>query len=82
MSSYNDAEDAVIRALENMVAQGTELDRNALLYDLGLDSLDVIEMIMDIEDDLGIYIKDEDACKCETVGQLIDFIHRIIETQK
>ena len=43
--------------------------------DLGADSLDIVEIIMNFEETFGIEIKDEDAEKIKTVGQAIDLIH-------
>ncbi len=42
--------------------------------DLDLDSLDAVEFIMDLEDQFGIKISDEDAQKLQTVGQAVDYI--------
>lgn len=43
--------------------------------DLGADSLDIVEIIMNFEESFGIEIKDEDAEAIKTVGQAIDLIH-------
>jgi acyl carrier protein len=43
--------------------------------DLGADSLDIVEMIMNFEETFGIEIKDEDAEQIKTVGQAVDLIH-------
>jgi acyl carrier protein len=43
--------------------------------DLGADSLDIVEIIMNFEETFGIEIKDEDAEKIATVAQAIDHIH-------
>jgi acyl carrier protein len=42
--------------------------------DLGVDSLDLIELRMEIEKKFGIAITDEDSEKLQTVGSLIDHI--------
>jgi acyl carrier protein len=42
--------------------------------DLGADSLDVVEMVMELEEAFDITIPDEDADKIQTVGQAIDYI--------
>ena len=40
--------------------------------ELGIDSLDTVEMLMDLEDQLGMEIELDQ--KVETVGDLVDFI--------
>jgi acyl carrier protein len=43
--------------------------------DLGVDSLDVLEMFTEVEKDFGIKIADEDAEKLTTVKALVDYLH-------
>ena len=42
--------------------------------DLGADSLDMVEMIMNFEEEFGIEVPDEDAEKIKTVGDLFNYI--------
>ncbi|GAB1420975.1 acyl carrier protein [Anaerolineales bacterium] len=42
--------------------------------DLDADSLDLVELIMQFEEEFGGEISDEDAQKIETVGQAISYI--------
>jgi acyl carrier protein len=44
------------------------------IEDLGADSLDIVEMIMQMEEDFGITIPDEDAEKIKTVGDAISYL--------
>lgn len=46
--------------------------------DLGADSLDVVELIMDFEKEFNISIPDEQAEKIETVGQAVEYIGRAV----
>lgn len=42
--------------------------------DLGADSLDVVELVMELEDEFDMEISDEDAEKIVTVGDAIKYI--------
>ena len=42
--------------------------------DLDADSLDLVELIMELEDTFGVKISDEDAQGIQTVGQAVDHI--------
>ncbi|GAA5844438.1 hypothetical protein JCM11251_001664 [Rhodosporidiobolus azoricus] len=44
--------------------------------DLGLDSLDAVEVVMAIEEEFAIEIPDEDADRITTVGEAIDYISK------
>lgn len=46
----------------------------SFVNDLGADSLDTIELIMELEDEFGFEISDEDAEKLLTVQQAIDYV--------
>ena len=44
------------------------------IEDLGADSLDTVELVMDLEEHFGIEIPDEDAEKLRTVGDSVKYI--------
>ncbi len=46
----------------------------AFIDDLGADSLDIVEMVMEMEEEFGIEIPDEDAEKIKTVQDAITYI--------
>lgn len=46
------------------------------LEDLGADSLDLVEVIMAIEDEFDVQIKDEDLDSLKSVGDLINYISK------
>ena len=49
-------------------------DDASFIEDLGADSLDIVELVMELEDKFKIDIPDEDAEKLSTVKDAIDYI--------
>lgn len=47
--------------------------------DLGADSLDTVELIMEFEKEFGISIPDDQAEKITTVGEVIEMIGKAVE---
>jgi acyl carrier protein len=47
-----------------------------LKLDLGLDSLDVAEMVYEIEETFGITIPDSSAEQIQKISDTVDFIHK------
>ncbi len=48
-----------------------------LIDDIGADSLDVVELIMELEDEFGITISDEAAAELYTVGRIVEYIEKL-----
>ncbi|MBQ5976608.1 MAG: acyl carrier protein [Oscillospiraceae bacterium] len=48
-----------------------------LIDDLGADSLDVVELIMNIEDEFGVSISDEEAANLFTVQRIVEFLEKL-----
>ena len=47
-----------------------------LIEDLKADSLDVVELIMDLEQQYGIEIPDDDLQNIHTVGDIVNYINK------
>jgi len=74
-----DRGDAVSQVREILVEQlGVEADQvqepARFQEDLNADSLDLVELIMEMEDRFGLKIPDEDAEKITTVGEAVDYV--------
>ena len=48
-----------------------------LIDDIGADSLDVVELIMELEDEFGIAISDEAASELYTVGRIVEYLEKL-----
>jgi len=49
---------------------------DSFIKDLGLDSLDMVEVIMEAERDFNVEIPDEEADKLTTVGSVVDYLEK------
>jgi acyl carrier protein len=50
-------------------------DQLNIKKDLNADSISVMEFVLDLEDEFGTEVSDEDAEKIETVGAAVDYIY-------
>ena len=65
---------------EQMSVDKDELSREtSFVNDLNADSLDTVELVMELEDEFDLTIPDEEAEKLKTVGSTIDYIQIHIE---
>ncbi len=56
------------------VDEGEVTNEASFTNDLGADSLDTVELIMEFEKEFNIAIPDDQAEKISTVGQAVDYI--------
>ena len=65
---------------EKLSVEADAITENAsFTNDLGADSLDTVELIMDFEREFGISIEEEDAEKITTVEEAIAYIEKALE---
>jgi acyl carrier protein len=69
-------EDRVIEIVcEQLNTKKEDVKREtSFINDLGADSLDTVELVMEFEERFGIEIPDQDAEKIRTVGDAVDYI--------
>lgn len=51
---------------------------SVIIEDLGLDSLDMVDMLMKVEETFGVTIDDGDVAEMRTVADVVDFIEGAI----
>jgi acyl carrier protein len=71
--SIEDRVKRIIGEYLNMNADSIQNDAN-IVVDLGADSLDEVDMLMNLEDDFDLVIDDNDAQKLKTVQNVVDYV--------
>lgn len=72
----------MLEKIKNMLAEQLNIDVSSIkddsrfIEDLGADSLDMVEMLMNLEDEFGVSIPDEEAGNIKTVKNLVDFVEK------
>ena len=66
-------EKLVSYACKQLELNADDITKDSTFESLGIDSLDIVEMIMDLEAELGVELEMEDQ-KITTFGELADFI--------
>ena len=61
-------------ATELELEPGEVADGTRFREDLDADSLDLYELVMELEDTYGVAMSEEEAAKILTVGQAVDFV--------
>lgn len=49
---------------------------------LGADSLDQVELVMELEKKFNVFIKDDEATNLQTVGSLVDYLEKALVQRK
>ena len=59
-------------AAKQLELDASEITPDSTFESLGIDSLDIVEMVVDLEDELGIELELND--KITTIGELAEFV--------
>ena len=74
--------DAIRERLAEFFGESLGVDKNevtdasSFVDDLGHDSLDTVELVMELEEEFDINISEDEAKKLRTVGDVIDYLAR------
>ena len=72
MSTFEQVKKIVV---EKLGVKPEDVTKDAtFVNDLGADSLDVVEFVMEVEKEFNITVPDEDAAKLERVGDAVKYI--------
>ena len=63
--------------IQKLTKEVADIVDGATLQDLGADSLDMVEIIMNLEEDLSIEISDEKAEQLNSVADVIAYVHEL-----
>ncbi len=75
MAVFDKVKEIIVKELK-VDASKVTLDAS-LKDDLGTDSLDAVEIVMDLEDEFGVEIDDTKAEAVATVGDLVAYIEEL-----
>ncbi len=72
--------DRVIEIVCEQMGQSKDkvTEETSFINDLGADSLDTVELVMELEDEFDLSIPDESAEKIKTVGDAIKHIQKAV----
>ncbi len=77
----------ILEKVKEIVSEQMGVDKSEInpetsfVNDLNADSLDTVELVMELEDEFDTSIPDEEAEKIQTVGAAVDFIEKQIEAK-
>jgi acyl carrier protein len=76
--------DRVIEIVCEQMGQSKEKvsEETSFINDLGADSLDTVELVMELEDEFDLSIPDESAEKIKTVGDAIKYIEEAVNKKQ
>lgn len=64
---------------EKLLVEESEVKMSSSFKDdLDADSLDVVELVMELEDEFGLDIPDKDAASFKTVGDVFDYLYDML----
>lgn len=72
--------DAILSKVVDIIYETLGVDKehikpeSNIVEDLAADDLDCIELVMDLEEEFGLYISEDEAESLKTVGEIVDFL--------
>ena len=75
MNTLEKVQELIAKQL-NIPVDTVTIDKE-IVKDLGADSLDVVELLMNLEEEYSVSIPDDEAIKIKTVGDIVTAINNI-----
>ncbi len=75
----------VYETVKKIILERLDVDEDKVTYDasfkddLGADSLDLVELVMELEDEFGVEVDDDDADEIVTVGDAVAYMARVLK---
>jgi acyl carrier protein len=74
-ASTQEVEEIVVEALTSFGADPDQIDQQATLESLDIDSLDIAELSQIVNERFGVEMKSSDVAELKTVGDAVALIH-------
>ncbi|CAM2736283.1 acyl carrier protein [Lactobacillus crispatus] len=74
------SEEEIFNKIKDMIADNFDVDKDKItedtnfMNDLDADSIDLVEFILQLEDEFGAEIPDDEAEKIKTIGDAVSYI--------
>ena len=74
------SEEEILNKIKDMIADNFDVDKDKItentnfMDDLDADSIDLVEFILQLEDEFGAEIPDDEAEKIKTIGDAVSYI--------
>ena len=83
MVTATEIEEKVMQIVSEQLSvdKGEITHATSFVNDLNADSLDTVELVMELEDEFDLTIPDEEAEKLKTVGEAISYIKKHLESK-
>lgn len=81
MATREEIQEKVIKIVSEQLSEDISAIKpeSSLVNDLNADSLDQVELVMELEDEFDLTIPDEEAQKISTVGEAIDYVYNHLQ---
>ena len=66
----------IVKLLRDYVSDDIEITRESTLRELQIDSLDLVEVVVNAEAETGVTFEDDELVDLKTVGDVVDLLNK------